>query len=40
MKGGPVTVRDGDELHIDIHLHFTVTLPEDGDDPSLTVRVQ
>ena len=40
VKGGPVTVRDGDELHIDIHLHFTITLPDDGDDPSLTVRVQ
>lgn len=40
VKGGPVTVRDGDELHIDVHLHFAVTLPDDGDDPSLTVRVQ
>ena len=40
VKGGPVTVRDGDELHVDIHLHFTIALPEDGDDPSLTVRVQ
>ena len=40
VNGGPVTVRDGDELHVDVHLHFTVTLPEDGDDPSLTVRVQ
>lgn len=40
VRGGPVTVRDGDELHVDVHLHFAVTLPEDGDDPSLTVRVQ
>ena len=39
VSGGPVTVRDGDELHIDIHLHFTITLPDDGDDPSLNVRV-
>ena len=40
VSGGTVTVRDGDELHIDIHLHFTITLPDDGDSPSLTVRVQ
>ena len=40
VSGGAVTVRDGDELHIDIHLHFTITAPGDGDDPSLTVRVQ
>ena len=38
VSGGPVTVRDGDELHIDVHLHFTITLPDDGDNPSLTVR--
>ena len=40
VSGGTVTVRDGDELHIDIHLHFTITLPDGGDSPSLTVRVQ
>ena len=40
VSGGAVTVRDGDEVHIDIHLHFTITAPGDGDDPSLTVRVQ
>ena len=40
VSGGAVTVRDGDELHIDIHLHFTITLPDDGDSPSLNVRVQ
>ena len=40
VSAGPVTVRDEDELHVDTHLHFTVMLPEDGDDPSLTVRVQ
>ena len=40
VSGGPVTVRDGDDVHIDIHLHCTITLSDDGDDPSLTVRVQ
>ena len=40
VSGGAVTVRDGDEVHIDIHLHFTITAPGDGDDPSLNVRVQ
>ena len=40
VSGEPVTVRDGDEFHIDIHLHFTITAPGDGDDPSLNVRVQ
>ena len=40
VSGGPVTVRDGDELHIDVHLHFTITVPGDGDDPPLNVRVQ
>ena len=40
VSGGAVTIRDGDELHIDIHLHFTITAPGDGDGPSLNVRVQ
>ena len=40
VSGGAVTIRDGDELHIDIHLHFTITAPGDGDDSSLNVRVQ
>ena len=40
VSGGSVTVRDGDEVHIDVHLHFTITAPGDGDDPSLNVRGQ
>ena len=40
VSGGAVTVRDGDDVHIDIHLHFTITAPGDGDNPSLTVRGQ
>ena len=40
VSGGAVTVRDGDDVHIDIHLHFTITAPGDGDNPSLNVRVQ
>ena len=40
VSGEPVTVRDGDDVHIDIHLHFTITAPGDGDDPSLNVRVR
>ena len=40
VSGGSVTVRDGDDVHIDIHLHFTITAPGDGDNPSLTVRGQ
>ena len=40
VSGGAVTVRDGDDVHIDIHLHFTITAPGDGDDPSLNVQVQ
>ena len=40
VSGESVTVREGDEFHIDIHRHFTITAPGDGDDPSLTVRVQ
>ena len=39
-SGGAVTVRDGDDVHIDIHLHFTITAPGAGDHPSLNVRVQ
>ena len=38
VSGGAVTVRDGDDVHIDIHLHFAITAPGDGDHPSLTVR--
>ena len=40
VSGGAVTVRDGDEVHIDVHLHFAITAPGDGDHPSLTVRGQ
>ena len=40
VSGGAVTIQDGDEVHIDIHLHFTITAPGDGDHPSLNVRVQ
>ena len=40
VSGGAVTVRDGDDVHIDIHLHFTITAPGDDDSPSLNVRVQ
>ena len=40
VSGGAVTVRDGDDVHIDIHLHFAITAPGDGDHPSLTVRGQ
>ena len=40
VSGGAVTVREGDDVHIDIHLHFTITAPGDGDNPSLNVRVQ
>ena len=40
VSGGAVTIQDGDEVHIDIHLHFTITAPGDGDHPSLEVRVQ
>ena len=40
VSGESVTVREGDEFHIDIHLHFTITAPGDGDSPSLNVRVQ
>ena len=40
VSGGAVTVRDGDDVHIDIHLHFTITAPGAGDNPSLTVRGQ
>ena len=40
VSDGSVTVRDGDDVHIDVHLHFTITIPGDGDNPSLTVRVQ
>ena len=40
VSDGSVTVRDGDELHIDVHLYFTITAPGDGDNPSLNVRVQ
>ena len=35
VSGGEVTIRDGDDVHIDIHLHFTITAPGDGDDPPL-----
>ena len=40
VSGGEVTVRDGDVVHIDIHLHFTITAPGEGDDQSLNLRVQ
>ncbi len=40
VSGGAVTVQDGDDVHIDIHLHFTITAPGDGDNPPLNVRVQ
>ena len=40
VSGGAVTIQDGDEVHIDIHHHFTITAPGDGDHPSLNVRVQ
>ena len=40
VSGGSVTVRDGDDVHIDVHLHFTITAPGAGDNPSLNVRVQ
>ena len=40
VSGGAVTLRDGDDVHIDVHLHFTITAPGDGDNPSLSVRVQ
>ena len=40
VSGGAVTVRDGDDVHIDVHLHFTITAPGAGDNPSLNVRVQ
>ena len=41
VSGGAVTIRDGDDVHIDIHFHFTITAPGDGDDqPSITVRGQ
>ena len=40
VSGGSVTVRDGDEVHIDIHLHFTITAPGAGDNPSLIIRGQ
>ena len=33
VSGGAVTIQDGDEVHIDIHLHFTITAPGDGDNP-------
>ena len=35
VSGGAVTIRDGDDVHIDIHLHFTITAPGGEDDPPL-----
>ena len=36
---GSVVIHAG-AVHIDIHLHFTIALSDDGDNPSLTVQVQ
>lgn len=41
VSGGAVTIQDGDDVHIDIHLHFTITAPgEDDDPPLITVQAQ
>ena len=39
VDDGSVVIHAG-AVHIDLNLHFTITLPDDGDNPSLTVRAQ